>query len=75
MTDKKVFEKFLKSHRAFSKYNRNVAKLNKFVTYGAIPLEENMISSDFHWNHTPEGSGYWENLDSLWRGLVETESK
>jgi len=75
MTDKKVFKKFLKAHRAFKKYKRNITKLNKFVTYDNLQGDTLMISSDFHWNRTPEGSGYWENLDSLWRGLVETESK
>ena len=78
MTDKEKyarFEKFLKSHRAFKRYKRNVAKLNKFVTYDAIRLEEGMISSAFHWMHTPEGRDYWRKLDNLWVELLETESK
>ena len=78
MTDKEKyarFEKFLKSHRAFKRYKRNVVDLNKFVTYDAIRLEESMISSAFPWVRTPEGREYWLDLDNLWRGLVETESK
>jgi len=75
MTDKKVFEKFLKSHRAFSKYNRNIAKLNKFITYDVIRLEECMIRSAFEWNRTPEGMDYWENLNHLWVELLETKLK
>jgi len=78
MTDKEKyarFEKFLKSHRAFSKYKRNITKLNAFVTYDAIRLEEGMISSAFAWNRTTEGRGYWENLNHLWVVLLETELK
>ena len=78
MTDKEKyarFEKFLKSHRAFKRYKRNVAKLNKFVTCDAICSEENMISSAFPWVRTPEGREYWLDLDNLWRGLVETKLK
>ena len=75
MTDKKVFKKFLKAHRAFKKYKRNITKLNKFVTYDNLQGDTLMISSAFNWSHTKEGSGYWENLDNLWIELVETESK
>jgi len=75
MTDRKVFKKFLKAHKAFKRYKRNITELNDFLTYDDLQLDRFTISSAFPWILTEEGMYYWLKLDHLWVVLLETKSK
>ena len=68
----KIFEKFLKKHRAFLKYKRNLGKYQDFEEFLLDTEIVSFISQSFTWRGSPEGFDYWKNLDAKWtKGLIK----
>jgi hypothetical protein len=69
------FVRFLKAHKAFSKFERNRAKCNKGSKY-IETLREHIevcdrqlavyIGSAFAWGLTSEGREYWNEINMIW---------
>jgi hypothetical protein len=69
------FVRFLKAHKAFSKFERNRNKCNKRSKY-IETLREHIevcdrqlavyIGSAFAWGLTSEGKEYWNEINTIW---------
>ena len=69
MSNKAIFEAFLKHHRAFAGYRRELTHSYEYVlTNKGIVF---YISGAFNWQHTSKGPLYWTNLSTLWINMVE----
>lgn len=72
-------EKFLKNHRAYSRFMENVRTHRDFGEEESLTLTNivdellsviskiNLISSSFGWSDTPQGHKYWARLSEKWR--------
>lgn len=74
-------EKFLKTHRAYSRFMKNVRKhrdleeeesltLTNIVDSYRNRLETSLILSSFVWSDTPQGHKYWARLSKEWRYIL-----
>ena len=70
---KEKFIQFLKKHRAYRKYLKNLKKGHKasytFDEYWPEIEKINpifLLVASFKWSKTPEGFEFWDKLDKLW---------
>ncbi len=80
IADKELLNKFLKKHRVYRRFYRNVKKhfryfhgnnwlLTKSGTIKSCP--EDVIATGFYWDKSPEKSECWCNVDYLWRKYLK----
>lgn len=62
------FVKFLKENKAYIKYMRNAG----YISDEEIDIHDSYFEA-FHWDSTPEGYDYWNNLDTDWFDLIMAE--
>jgi hypothetical protein len=64
------FIQFLKDHRAYAKYARNVKEQNSVTPAQWIRFRKNKplkwICQAFFWDQTLEGIEFWGNLNDKW---------
>lgn len=63
---------FLKSNGAYESFERNYSKTYPFSNIAFLKSfhPKRYIALSFCWKYTPEGNGYWADLDSKWRLVV-----
>lgn len=78
-----LFTIFLKKRRAFKRHQSNlcerpgpgimqVTNIKELVDYVEdrhMPIDE-LVDRSFVWSNTPQGNGYWQQLDTEWREEV-----
>jgi hypothetical protein len=77
------FVRFLKEHKAFSKFERNRNKSNERSNY-IESLREHIdvcdrqlavyIGSAFAWGLTTEGTEYWNEINIIWVRRLKAET-
>lgn len=72
LTYEQIFFRFLKHHRAYSKYIRNCNFTFDHYSQQHALVDEMMQQCGFEWDETPEGGTYWANLSYKWRTLCES---
>ena len=72
---KDLFVEFLLENDCYSQAQNNFLEEMKVTVeewaenYTGDPRE--ILNNGFWWNRTPEGYHYWDNIDELWRILLE----
>ncbi len=77
--DKELLNKFLKKHRIYRKFYRNIRKKNEFLRCTNQPLvnifvkfdSEDFIYGAFAWYLTTEGFDFWNNIAKLWNKYLK----
>ena len=71
LTYEQIFFRFLKHHRAFSKYKGNCNFTYEHYSQQQYPIfvQEMLQLCGFEWDQTPEGRNYWANLSYKWKKL------
>jgi hypothetical protein len=65
---------FLKGHGALKQYRANVAELCDDYITELPPAKTSWLDMVFTWGDTPQGSDYWDDLDTEWdKHLDNTE--
>ena len=72
LTYEQIFFRFLKHHRAYSKYKRNCNFTFDHYSHQRAFVLEMMQLCGFEWEETPEGSQYWSSLALKWRELCKS---
>ena len=74
LTYEQIFFRFLKHHRAYSKYLRNCNFTFGHYSQQQYPIfvEEMLQLCGFKWDQTPEGDMYWINLYCKWQELCKS---
>ena len=67
MNEIKTFKEFLIKHNILYQYINHVdaKRVKRFVNYGISFYY--IIDASFLWKRTPEGEGYWRNIQELWQ--------
>ena len=61
---------FLWDNRALQAYRANLAQFSDDIR---LPTnEDTWIDQAFTWDHTPQGSGYWDEIDSKWQTHIDS---
>ena len=76
---KKLLDKFLKKHRIYRKFYRNIRKNYEFLRCTNQPLvnifvkfdSEDFIYGAFAWYLTIEKHEFWSNIDKLWNKYLK----
>lgn len=67
--EKEKLEAFLESYGALNKFKNNIESGGRFSSYASFILRQpscsGAIDNALHWRETPEGHGYWSELNSL----------
>jgi len=69
MTNLVQFTKFLKENRCYSKFVKNLQLRpidTEYKFYIVNSDLSNPIDGAFHWEETPEGHYFWENIRNKW---------
>lgn len=66
-----LFVQFLREHRCESAFNENFHTFNRYTVFcrdiwGIMGADEYFLNRAFDWSKTPQGRGFWKNLDVLW---------
>ncbi len=71
--NRNLLNKFLKKHRIYRKFNRNILFHSDFTVDWLLTDEkiDDLILGAFKWNKTLEGFNFWDNIDSLWRKYLK----
>lgn len=72
LTYEQILYRFLKHHRAYSKYIRNCNFTFDHYSQQRTFVQDMMQLCGFEWDQTPEGGTYWANLSSKWRELCKS---
>lgn len=74
MNEIKTFKEFLIKHNILDQYIKNVdtKRVKRFVNYGISFYY--IIDASFVWKNTPEGEGYWRNIQELWQQQYDDEN-
>ena len=74
LTYEQIFFRFLKHHRAYSKYKRNCNFTFEHYSQQQYPIcvQEMLQLCGFEWDQTPEGGTYWADLSLKWQKLCES---
>ena len=72
---KRDFEKFLKQHRDYRRYFRNLKAYNgdawELVYNNLLEDPKELILDAFEWSKTTEKGDYWLQVHFLWRKKLE----
>jgi len=68
LSNEQIFIMFLKKHRMYSAYKRNLATL-AFPTRSSADVVD-FLSGAFSWTQSPEGITKWAHLGNAWSTLV-----
>ena len=70
------FVKFLKSHRAYKEYLRELDRAPFSIEYLNTKCESiYYISGIITWRYTNKGQAYWSKLNKKWRGELNAKAK
>ena len=72
LTYEQIFFRFLKHHRAYSKYKRNCNFTFDHYSQQHAWVAEMLQLCGFEWDQTPEGRTYWVDLSLKWRELCKS---
>lgn len=74
LTYEQIFFRFLKHHRAYSKYKRNYNFTYEHYSQQQYPIfvQEMLQLCGFEWDLAPEGGTYWANLSLKWQELCKS---
>ena len=62
-------ERFLRKNEALKSYRANLAQ---FSVRGELPKDKSSwIDYSFIWNKTPQGTDYWDRIDTKWSDYVD----
>ncbi len=75
MEKKEMLFTFLKKHRAYRKYIRNLKLIRQTPTsvdeYTDLTEPKGLLIQAFKWVETPEGFKYWNDLESEWHKHIK----
>ena len=73
LTYEQIFFRFLKHHRAYSKYKRNYTFCLPHYKNEPNSCVSAMVGlGGFSWGQTPEGGAYWVDLSYKWQELCKS---